>query len=241
MTTDIYTHRITGTKYKLESALIYWEKNCKNQSFGAVFEAPMPERIPEQLKLNLNLNEKETLTMKKEDIIIKNSSYTAAIDTLANMLLSFDLELYPFQTDVYLYLSEDYADPALSLITLDDFTNVSGNSWRNDDHFVLYSDMPHNEYDTISNCYSTIEDLIAAADGDTDEITAAVQITEHLEDDDEISYQDVYNYIMRDPELYGPLYDDYKQCCIDCFDYHAESVRILDEWLEDNNATVCNR
>lgn len=237
--TDIYTHRITGNKYKLETALIYWEKNCKNQSFGAVFEAPQPEPIPKQLKLNL-LEEKETLTMKK-DIIIKNSSYTEAVSTLEEMLLNFDLELHPFQTDVYLYISEDYADPALSLITLDDFTNVGGNSWLNDDHFVLYRDMPHSEYDTISNCYSTVEELITAAGADEEEVIKAVRIEEHLEDNDEVSYQDIYNYIMRDPELYSPLYDDYKQCCIDCFDYHAEAVRILDEWLEDNNATVCNR
>lgn len=236
--TDIYIHRVTKQSYKLETALIYWEKNCKNQSFGAVFEAPQPEPIPKQLKLDLN--EKENLTMEKE-IIIKKSSYIEAVSTLEEMLLDFDLKPRPFQTDVCLYISEDYADPALSLITLDDFTNVGGNSWRNDDHFVLYSDMPHNEYDTIFNCYSTVEELITAAGADEEDIFAAVRIEEQLEDDDEVRYQDVYNYIMRDPELYGPLYDDYRQCCIDCFDYHAEAVRILDGWLEDNDATVCNR
>lgn len=61
------------------------------------------------------------------------------IQEFADMLMQFDIDMNQYQTDVYLYLAED------GTATLEEFVNVGGNSWRDDDHYTLYTDMEHYE------------------------------------------------------------------------------------------------
>lgn len=61
----------------------------------------------------------------------------------------------PYQTDIYLYFTED-GEPYLTT-----FINIGGNSWLNDDHIKLWSIRPHDyiELDYMGNEY-TVDDLI---------------------------------------------------------------------------------
>lgn len=70
----------------------------------------------------------------------------AIIDELIEMLKTFDKIMNRYQTDIYLYLSED------GTATLDLFTNVGGNSWLDDDHYCIYSDKEH--YEDLGDWYS---------------------------------------------------------------------------------------
>lgn len=54
---------------------------------------------------------------------------------LAKMLREFDLELNPYDTDVYLYYDE-----TKKTAELDTFVNPSGSSWLDDDHDTIYTD-----------------------------------------------------------------------------------------------------
>lgn len=67
-------------------------------------------------------------------------------DELIIMLKEFDKSGNQYQTDVYLYV-----DTEMNTGSLYEFVNVGGNSWLNDDHYILYIDKPH---------YETWEDMI---------------------------------------------------------------------------------
>lgn len=60
-------------------------------------------------------------------------------DDLTQIILDFERQLNDYQTDVYLYLNDD------GTLRLEKFINVGGNSWKNDDHIRVYSDMPHTD------------------------------------------------------------------------------------------------
>lgn len=59
------------------------------------------------------------------------------IEQLADMMIDLDAEGNLYQTDIYLYVDDEGNG------TLDTYQNVGGNSWLDDDHITIYSDMPH--------------------------------------------------------------------------------------------------
>ena len=59
------------------------------------------------------------------------------VEMLAKVIRELDVERNPFQVDVYLYVDEDGNG------TIDTFSNPGGNSWRNDDHYTIYSEPEH--------------------------------------------------------------------------------------------------
>lgn len=63
----------------------------------------------------------------------------AVAEQLAQMLMEFDKECNSYQTDVYLYVKED------GTAYLEEFVNVGGNSWLDDDHYTIYTDKEHFE------------------------------------------------------------------------------------------------
>ena len=70
---------------------------------------------------------------------MKVKNYNGLVEELIEMLARLDAEHSNWQTDIYIYIDEqgDWV--------LDDYMNVGGNSWRNDDHILLYEDRPHYE------------------------------------------------------------------------------------------------
>ena len=77
------------------------------------------------------------------------------VDELTELIMQFERDHNPFQTDVYMYIGED------GNATLNTFINVGGNSWLDDDHITIYRDKPH--YDdpideaTIDACRGDFE------------------------------------------------------------------------------------
>jgi len=66
-------------------------------------------------------------------IIIKNRD--EIVEQLTNLLKAFTVCPCDYQRDIYLYLD------ANGCAKLDVFVNPGGNSWRNDDHHTIYTDM----------------------------------------------------------------------------------------------------
>ena len=64
---------------------------------------------------------------------VKVNNYEGLVEKLTDMIIDLDVENAPFQVDVYLYVDEE------GDWSLDEFINVGGNSWRNDDHITVYS------------------------------------------------------------------------------------------------------
>lgn len=74
-----------------------------------------------------------------EDIININD----LVSELAVILRKFEIDLNPYQTDVYFYYDAD-----AKIGRLETFINVGGHSWINDDHVTIYSIcgyFPHEE------------------------------------------------------------------------------------------------
>ena len=99
--------------------------------------------------------------------MLKNFYDLTNADDIRNELISylkyFDKECNQYQTDLYLYVnSEDNTG------SLYEFTNVGGNSWLNDDHYVLYKDAPHYQTWEVYWCDGTKEEYDEFVDEDPD-------------------------------------------------------------------------
>lgn len=80
------------------------------------------------------------------------------IEQLVQMIKKLEIECNLYQTDIYAYY-----DKETGIVTLDEYMNVGGNSWRNDDHFVVYIDKQH--YETVLDFYfESINDIADALD-----------------------------------------------------------------------------
>ena len=96
---------------------------------------------------------------RKIIMIIKNR--IEVVQQLAELLRKFDIELNPYDTDVYLYYNSES-----QTATLDTFTNVSGREWLDDAHYTIYTDRRH--HDKAIDSFDTVEE-IAEAIGKTKE------------------------------------------------------------------------
>lgn len=146
------------------------------------------------------------------------------IDNLSEMLFKFDLDLNSYQTDVYLYLDEDGNG------RLDEFVNVGGNSWLDDDHITIYTDKEH--YNSIFDGYDTIGSLADAIEIPFDELKKRVMEDTGL-DEDELEYWDYANFIKGDDDLCSRLFLAYKCELRDNVDYRDCAAEILTSFLKN--------
>lgn len=97
---------------------------------------------------------------RKIIMIIKNR--IEVVQQLAEILRKFDIELNPYDTDVYLYYNSES-----QTATVDTFVNVSGREWLDDGHYtIIYTDRQH--HDKAIDSFDTVEE-IAEAIGKTKE------------------------------------------------------------------------
>ena len=68
---------------------------------------------------------------------MKLNNYPEIVNEMVKMMIEFDRECNKYQTDVYLYVDENGNG------TLEQFVNVGGNSWLNDDHITVWRDQEH--------------------------------------------------------------------------------------------------
>lgn len=113
-------------------------------------------------------------------------------DEFIEMLISFAKEARQYQTDVYLYVDE-----ATNTGELYEFTNVGGNSWLDDDHYVLYRDKQHNE--NVFDWYNDIDELAYVIGISEEQLIAETADFVELDIDD-VDYNDVIYYIRHKDE-----------------------------------------
>lgn len=144
--------------------------------------------------------------------MIKNSEQIVA--ELAALLKTFDLELRPYQTDVYIYLHDD------GTASISEFVNIGGNSWLDDDHRVLYKDREHME--TRFDSFQTIEDLCNAVDVSPEHVAASLGIYP-----DELEWYDVCEFIQSYEVYEDRLNTAYEDLLDNCCEYEQCANEIM--------------
>lgn len=149
------------------------------------------------------------------------------------MLIQFDKELNRYQTDVYLYYDEESQKA-----TLDTFTNIGGNSWLDDDHYCIYSDKQHND-DMFDLCYFSGQDLADGIGVELDALEAEAREYHDLDDDEEVGYSDLRDYIKHKDEYIDAL----QKCYEDYIDdnralYEEKAANAVDEFMKENEFTA---
>lgn len=125
-----------------------------------------------------------------EDVININD----LVSELAEILRKFEIDLNPYQTDVYFYY-----DPDAKIGRLETFINVGGNSWINDDHVTIYRDPPH--YDDIYDYFNDISEFADALEISKKDLMEATRKFKNFDADDFIEHREVIDYIKSDEKL----------------------------------------
>lgn len=99
-----------------------------------------------------------------EDVININD----LVSELAVILRKFEIDLNPYQTDVYFYYDAD-----AKIGRLETFINVGGHSWFNDDHVTIYSDSPN--YDDVYDYFNDISEFADALEISENDLIKAVR------------------------------------------------------------------
>lgn len=125
--------------------------------------------------------------------------------------------------------------------TLDTFTNVGGNSWINDDHYVLYRDKEH--YDDWSYFFQTEGD-IAEALGLTEKglilRTLSYMKKEYGDNDldiDDVTYEEIIRYITDtglDDKLIEAENEYIDENTSEYYDKADEVIRYFDKMQDEN-------
>lgn len=153
-----------------------------------------------------------------EDIININD----LVSELAVILRKFEIDLNPYQTDVYFYYDAD-----AKIGRLETFINVGGHSWINDDHVTIYSDEPH--YMSIYDYFDSVLEFADALEISKDDLIEATRKFKNLDADDSIERIEVIDYIKSDDKLVNKLTAFYISYYVD--DYNVEFLSKAQEIL----------
>lgn len=126
-------------------------------------------------------------------------------DELIELLKQFDKDLNSYDTDVYMYYDED-----TNTATLDTFVNPGGNSWLNDDSYLIYTDKQH--YDSVIDWFDGDLVLIADCLNKTveDLYDEYIDVCEIDADDTEyVDDSDVIRYVASEDYYFDQLCDIY--------------------------------
>ena len=147
--------------------------------------------------------------MRTEEMI---KNYDEIADELAEMLKNYALAQNEFQTDVYLYVKED------GTAELDEYTNVGGNSWKDDDHITIYSDMSHSGGEPID--YAGILDMT------NEELEDKVREFHGMEAEEDVTLSEIKEYLEENPEL--EFEKKFEELVIETGDFQQQAMEILD-------------
>lgn len=163
---------------------------------------------------------------------IKNKD--ALIEAMADLLMQYDKDLNNYQTDVYLYLDGEGNG------TLEEFQNVGGNSWKNDDHITIYSDQEH--YGTMYNWYTESCDLAWGLGMEWEELRQEVRewlleegaIEPEDMDEYEPDYDETLEYIKENESYIDKLQEKFDaEIDANRSDYISEAIEIIEDAEED--------
>lgn len=116
------------------------------------------------------------------------------VSELAVILRKFEIDLNPYQTDVYFYYDAD-----AKIGHLETFINMGGHSWINDDHVTIYSDLPN--YDDVYDYFNDISEFADALEISENDLIEATRKFKNLDSDDSIERIEVIDYIKSDNKL----------------------------------------
>lgn len=123
------------------------------------------------------------------------------VKELAKRMMDFDCALNRYQTDVYVYVEDD------SVAEMCEFCNVGGNSWLNDDHYVLYVDGEH--FTTVfDNLYT--DDILRVLDITLDDLEKEVRQYFDYDDDDDVVRCDIEEYILHKKDYLDKVTEYYE-------------------------------
>lgn len=161
-------------------------------------------------------------------MIIKNRE--AVVEQLTEMLVQFAKDMNAYDTDVYAYYNKETQE-----VELDTFVNPGGNSWLNDDHYTIYTDVQHHE--DVFDSYDNEGDLLAAATNDDKEEAKKVEkaIAEELEIEvDEVDYSDIRDYIKNNEKYYDNLTNAYNDMVEEMrAEYAQQAEEIISRFEEE--------
>lgn len=109
-----------------------------------------------------------------EDVININE----LVSELAVILQKFEIDLNPYQTDVYFYY-----DAEAKMGAQQTFINVGGHSWLND-HVTIYSDEPH--YMNVYDYFDSVLEFADALEISEKDLIEATRKFKNLDSDDPI-------------------------------------------------------
>lgn len=149
---------------------------------------------------------------------LKNAD--AIRDELVDMIRDFDREMNMYETDVYLYVDED------GYGRLETFANPGGNSWINDDHYVLYTDKQH--YEDVLDTY-TVKDIADVLGMEVWDLKAEIGDPKNIDD------ADVYEYVRQNEKYFSLMKRDYEERLDEIVDYEEiadAAIEIFDQERE---------
>lgn len=163
-------------------------------------------------------------------MIIKNR--IEIVNQLAELLRKFDIELNPYDTDVYLYY-----DSETHTATLDTFVNVSGREWLDDNHYTIYTDRRHP--DKAIDSFDTVEEIAEAIGKTKEELFEGTKKYLDLSDEE---YEDwlnssVYNIWLDVADFVNCYYsveiqEAYEKLLPDLTEYEATADEIISGFEE---------
>lgn len=133
--------------------------------------------------------------MKKE--YLKNRE--EVVQRLSEMMLELDQERNLFEIEIYLYVDEEGKG------TLEYFANPGGNSWRADDHYVIYT--CEQFFGSILDEYE-LEDIAQTLSMTVEELKARTA-EYHGFDVEDVDVYDIHDYIENEEELMRKMDEDY--------------------------------
>lgn len=155
---------------------------------------------------------------------IKNKEQVIAEFT--EMLMQFDKDCNSYQTDVYMYIDDD------GNANLDTFVNVGGNSWLDDDGYVIYRDKEH--YEDSLDWWDNVADIATELDMTEEQLRhdAAVDLYDDADESENLDWAEIEKYINDHTDLCEKLYHIYCDYIDDnAADYEQRAEEIFDEFI----------
>lgn len=158
----------------------------------------------------------------------------AVIDQITTAMMDHDAACCGYQEDIYLYID----DTGIGRISI--FPNVGGHSWLDDDHITVCC---MREYvGDWTDTFTTEDDIAYALDCSYEHLIESVR--EWLEvttgdqyEQDEIGYDDVYNYVRAHQPILDKIMDAREEIIrTDCkVEYRERAVEELSDTLSEVN------
>jgi hypothetical protein len=153
-----------------------------------------------------------------EDVININD----LVSELAVILRKFEIDLNPYQTDVYFYYDSD-----TKIGRLETFINVGGHSWINDNHVIIYRDLPN--YDDVYDYFNDISEFADALEISENDLIKAVRKFKDFGVNFPVDRRDIIDYIKSDDKLVNKITAFYINYYVD--EHEAEFLSKAQEIL----------